>query len=356
MIKPTSMLLIACMACAISWAATPARAGTDYLSKLWSGEATFQVQPETIGNPGDFMHFLSMFWDANPVDTPGQPHYKAYYVGSDFSTHLARSTDGVSFTDVGPVLSLGAPGEWDDRIASFSSVWKDAGTYYMVYEGAGDDPAWPGDIGLATSTDGVNFTKQDHILHHLPGTFEAANIGTPSLHKEGDTWYMYYHGFDGTDVQIGLATGTDLATNMTRVQTSPIIETSDDGWNSGTVGKRSRLIKEGDYYYMAFEGSTDQPFETASWSTGIARSTDLVNWEQFALNPVLPATGGGFSMDGPEMLAIGDELFIYYRDGANQTVRAKLVLITAVPEPSTFILLGLGGVALVAVMRTRRRR
>ena len=41
------------------------------LSKLWTGEAWFQQQPETIGNFGDHMHFLSMFWDSNPVDTPG---------------------------------------------------------------------------------------------------------------------------------------------------------------------------------------------------------------------------------------------------------------------------------------------
>ncbi|MCA9103151.1 MAG: PEP-CTERM sorting domain-containing protein [Planctomycetales bacterium] len=324
------------------------------LAKLWSDEAHFEVQPEAIGTPSDHMHFLSMFWDADPVDTPGEPHFKAYYIGGPgFSTRLARSTDGVNFADAGTVLGIGAAGAWDDRIASFSSVWKDADTYYLVYEGAGQDTAWPGDIALATSSDGVNFTKQGRILTHRAGTYEKANIGTPSLHKEGDTWYLYYHGFDGTDVQIGLATGSDLATDMTRVQATPIIPTSAADWDSGTAGKRSRLIKEGDYYYMAYEGSTDQPFDRASWSTGIARSLDLLHWEKLPQNPVIPATGGGFGYDGPEMLYVGDDLYIYYRTGANQTARAKLVW-DAVPEPSGLCLLTVGGTAVLAFRRRRR--
>ncbi|MCA9231919.1 MAG: hypothetical protein KDA57_14820 [Planctomycetales bacterium] len=307
--------------------ATADSTAQDLLAKLWTGDAWFQEQPETIGNPGDHMHFLSMFWDSDPVDTPGDPHYKAYYIGAPgFSTRLARSYDGVGFVDTGPVLTIGSPGQWDDRIASFSSVWKDNGTYYLVYEGAGTDSMWPGDIGLATSADGVNFTRQGRIFTHATRrSFERTNIGTPSLHKEGDTWYLYYHGYDGEDVQVNVATGTDLATNMTRVQTTPLIPTSSDGWDSGTVGKRSRLVKAGDYYYMAYEGSTDKPFDTASWSTGMARSTDLLHWERLPTNPVLPVTGSGFGLDGPEMLLIDDDIYIYYRTLSNHTARAKLV-------------------------------
>ena len=62
---------------------------------------------------------------------------------------------------------------------------------------------------------------------------------------------------------------------------------------------------------------------------------------------MLPASGGGFDFDGPEMLYIGDELFIYYRNTDNRTSRAKLVS-TAVPEPSSVMLAALAGLIVLA--------
>lgn len=298
------------------------------LAKLWSGEAVFQESSATIGNPADNMHFISMLWDAT-----SDPHFKAYYIGGpgDFSTNLSRSNDGVIFTEAVTVLQIGKPGEWDDRIAAFASIWKDNDTYYLVYEGAGFDARYPGDIGLATSPDGITFTKQGRIMTHQSGTFESANIGTPSLFKKGDTWYLYYHGFDGTDVQLGLATGEDL-TSLTRVGSKPIIPTSPTEWDSGTIGKRSQIIKEGNYYYMSYEGSSDQnpSFQESDWNTGMARSSDLIHWEKMPLNPVLAGTGGGFGYDGPEIVTINGEVFLYFRKSTRksggQTFRAKLIL------------------------------
>ena len=320
-------VLIAMTMNVVAYAATPGP-----LAKLWTGETWFETEPEQVGFAG--MHFISMFWD----DVPGDPHYKAYYIGSPrYGTNLAKSYDGVNFTDLGQVVANGGSGSWDERIAAFAGVVKDGGTYYLAYEGAGYDSSYPGDIGLATSVDGVNFTKHGMILQHRSYGFERGNIGTPSLHKEGSTWYLYYHGFDYGDCQIGLATGAD-PTNVTRVQSTPIIPTGSWGdWDSGTTGKRSRLIKEGDYWYMAFEGSIDQPYDTARWSTGIARSTDLVHWDKLPSNPVLPQTQGGFGNDGPEMLYVDNDLYIYYRGAGNTTYRVKLV-----PEPGSLMLLGSG--------------
>jgi len=324
-------------------AVTGANAIENPLAKLWTGEAVFQESPETIGNPSDNMHFISMFWDCDFVDATRTPHLKAYFIGGpgDFSTNLSRSNDGVNFSEAVTVLPIGKPGEWDDRIAAFSSVWKAAGTYYLVYEGAGKDSKWPGDIGLATSTDGINFEKHGTILTHKPGTFEKTNIGTPSLYKKGKKWYLFYHGYDGIDVQLGIATGTDLS-DLTRVSSKPIIPVSDSGWDCGTVGKRSRIIKEGTYYYMAYEGSTNplndsNDWNTAEWNSGLARSTDLIHWEKMPFNPVLAGTSGGFGYDGPELVTISDEVFLYFRKCSDnsgqqtfrsdsQTFRAKLIL------------------------------
>lgn len=215
----------------------------------------------------------------------------------------------------------------DDRLASFPGVWRDADTWYLVYEAAGTDRRWPGDVALATSTDGRSFTRHDPnpLLGHLDGGWEDVNIGTPSLLRHEGTWYLFYHGFDGDDVQIGVATGPSLD-RLTRHAQNPIVRTSGGGWDSGTAGARS-IIREGDTWYMAYEGSSDPPYDRANWSTGLARSTNLITWEKYARNPVLPVTNSSFGYDGPELVRTSDGgLHIYYRDPGpgNRTWRATL--------------------------------
>jgi hypothetical protein len=80
----------------------------------------------------------------------------------------ARGADGINWTNDGMMLDVGRVEQatngtaqlWDDRLSSFPGVWRDGNTWYLVYEGAGEDIAFsPGDIGLATSTDGKTFRK-----------------------------------------------------------------------------------------------------------------------------------------------------------------------------------------------------
>lgn len=219
---------------------------------------------------------------------------------------------------------------WDDRMASFASVWRDGGKYYLVYEGAAESSEWPGDIGLATSQDGRQFTKSqtNPILRHNVTGWERVNIGTPSLFKEDGTWYLFYHAWDGVDCRLGVATGTSL-TNLSKYASNPILSTSPSGWDSGTIGRRSRIFKEGGWYYMAYEGSTDRPFDAARWSTGLARSIDLLSWEKCGQNPIVPQTVAGFGYDGPELVRITGDLYLYVRvsdDAQWPTKRFKLVL------------------------------
>ena len=159
--------------------------------------------------------------------------------------------------------------------------------------------------------------------------WERNNVGTPSLWRERDTWYLFYHGFGASgagpdDCQVGVATGRDLRA-LVRHAKNPVLRTGAAGtWDCGTVGKRS-IVKEGDYYYMAYEGSTDQPYETARWSTGLARNKDLLTCEKYP-TPILPRTVRGFGYDGPEWLRTPDGvLHLYFRTRKGATGRATLV-------------------------------
>jgi len=123
-------------------------------------------------------------------------------------------------------------------------------------------------------------------------------------------------------VQVGLAT-LQPGGGLVKHPANPILKTAPTGWDSGTVGRRSRILKEGAFYYMAYEGSTDAPFDKAQWSTGLARSVDLVAWEKAPANPVIPVKNG-FGNDGPELVAWNGQLILYVRGDANGTDRYVL--------------------------------
>lgn len=269
------------------------------------------------------MHFISTVTISGTI--------WAYYIKTNSSGKmgigLAKSTNGINFTDHGLVLDVGSPGSWDDNMASFPGIWYEGGTFYLTYEGQGSGSA--GDIGLATSTNGVNFTRQGRILTHQTSGWEAVNIGTPSIYKVGSSWYLFYHGYDGTDCRLGVATGSSL-TSLSRNGANPILNTSGSGWDSGTIGKRD-IIYENGYYYMVYEGSTDQPYGSAKWSSGLARSTNLINWTKYSQNPILPQTQNYYGNDGPAFLTVSGVPYIYYRGvvpggGAsdNHTRRARI--------------------------------
>ncbi|MGI8967394.1 MAG: hypothetical protein ACR2H1_15100 [Limisphaerales bacterium] len=217
---------------------------------------------------------------------------------------------------------------FDSNMASFPGVFKNPtdGMFYMVYEGADGGNVNRGDIGLAMSGDGMTFWRQDvnPILRHNATGWESANIGTPSLYKEGSTWYLYYHGFDYTDCQIGLAYGTDIL-NLTKKVGNPLIRTVSNTWESGTLGKRSSIFRApSGLYYLAYEGSTEQPYSTARWSSGLARSQDQFGWDKFWANPVIPQTPGNFGNDGPEMVVINGYTYMYVRSSSGGTDRYRL--------------------------------
>jgi len=101
---------------------------------------------------------------------------------------------GLIFTISGPVLSPSLPN--DSRIASFASVFKDGATWYMAYEAALTDSSNLGNIMLATSSNGVNWTKRSTPILTKSRPWESANIGTPTLIKYNGLWYLFYHGFN----------------------------------------------------------------------------------------------------------------------------------------------------------------
>ena len=303
----------------------------DALDALFEGKATFANEVKDIGK--DFnMHYADFIKVKDEI--------WAYYIRWENNIHcgvaLAVSKDGINFEDKGFVLEPSEDG-WDNTMASFPGIWYDDGTFYLVYEGSGEEvvkdnetiPKHNGSIGWATSSDGIHFEKQGILLDCTYEGIEACNIGTPDIFKKDDMWYLTYHSFDYVDCQICYAYGEDLQA-LTRSDKNPIIPCGekDVAPDSGTTGRRDIMYYDG-YFYMAYEISTEQPYNTARWGHKFARSRDMENWE--VVENIYPQTEVSFGNDGPAWLAINNKLYVYfrgwdYKKKVNSTKRYELVV------------------------------
>ena len=256
--------------------------------------------------------------------------YRMWYRGSDGSRIrilYATSTDGVSWTKRGIAINvLVAPYFFDS--VSGQAVMKEGSTYKMWFGGG----FWVGPFGLsgriyyATSTDAVSWTIAGVALDMGPtGSWDAGIAGFPTVTKDaGGTYWMYYSGWDGTTTRLGVATSTDGVT-FTKSTANPVVgrgplgSWEDKGLNMPFVETAPPRI----LWYSA-SGTKNR--------AGYATSTDGVVWTKAAENPVLkegPAgswdNGGAYA---PSLLSDGAAEWMYYTgsDGtANRIGRARQV-------------------------------
>ena len=301
------------------------------LNGLFTGDTTETLAMQDMGASFK-MHFPDIIY------VNGQ--YWAYYIcyktiSGKGGVGLAISDDGVNWEDMGCVLQPGA--DYDCEGAYFAGVWlDDDGTFYLTYEckgGANTEYGTLENVALATSRDGIVWEKEGVILYkNTEWDWQAANVGTPDLYKKDGVWYLYFHGFDYIDCQVGVAYGEDLH-NLT-VLPEPILRTEDDTAYSGTVGRRD-VIYVGGYYYMVYEVSTDQAeeggYNGAYWTHMFARSKDLIHWETIG-EPIITQTNSdgsqktGMGYDGPCWMIIGRHIYVYVRT-KNRTSAFELTLV-----------------------------
>ncbi len=127
--------------------------------------------------------------------------YRMWYTGNDGSTYrilAATSADGISWTKQGVVLDVGSGGAPDDLKVWDATVLLQGGTYYMWYTGqsTGDPPR--GMILLATSSDGLSWTKQGVVLSSgAAGSLDQDYVANPAVRIVGPFFEMIYMGGSG---------------------------------------------------------------------------------------------------------------------------------------------------------------
>ena len=93
--------------------------------------------------------------------------------------------------DQGIVLKYGdGPDHCDELGARDVTVWKDHGTYYMNYDGAGPK-GWL--VCAATSNDGTHWQKHGAVLAlGAPGSDDSATASYGFPYYDGVKWWLYY--------------------------------------------------------------------------------------------------------------------------------------------------------------------
>ena len=162
-------------------------------------------------------------WEAGGVMAcyvmPVSGGYKIWYTG--FTTALANgnlyigyatSEDGISWqrdTINNPVLEPGVAGGWEGKWVWYPEVLLIDEMYYMWYAGSNIGYWDRIDVGLATSSDGIEWTKhqQNPVLSPSQGMWDWPKVECSSIKLIGDSLWMWYSG-NASFIQFGLATSS----------------------------------------------------------------------------------------------------------------------------------------------------
>ncbi|MCB9458189.1 MAG: hypothetical protein H6670_00970 [Anaerolineaceae bacterium] len=191
------------------------------------------------------------------------------------------------------------PGTFDSHAVDCPFVFSHEGKYWMTYVG------WDGrgyQTGLASSGNLLDWTKEGLIIGRGPsGSVTEHNVAMTCILRDNDlfgsselkhvkgqfvgTYHAYPNpGYEVGPGKIGLCFSEDLRTWDVH---DPVLEPDPAcGWESGGLYK-SWLLESNGTYYLFYNAKNKTE---GAWieQTGFATSTDLLHWQRFPGNPVLP--------------------------------------------------------------------
>jgi len=209
-----------------------------------------------------------------PKGTQAWTIYKWWAYGGTsagtFGIRLWVSGDEVHFVQnsTSDLIAKGGVGEWDAANVSNNSVWKEGSDWKMIYEGA---TATTNQIGLATSSDGLTWTKQGKIT--VTGFATAAQ--GPRVTKIASTYYLLFGGRpDGEWIaynvdEIYLATSSSAGGPYTVVggAYNPLVTRTKTWEGKGAIGDATHIGMVIDPWFVEVGGNVNIYYTGASTYT-----------------------------------------------------------------------------------------
>jgi predicted GH43/DUF377 family glycosyl hydrolase len=227
------------------------------------------------------------------------------------SLALTESDDGVHWSEPRIVLAPNHASGWEEDI-NRPVVVKRGDTYHLWYTGFN---AQGSAIGYATSADGVTWTRvggQPVLKPEVP--WEKACVMCPHVlwDEAAGRYKMWYSGGDRYEPDaIGYADSPDGVT-WRKLAANPVFRPDPTiAWEQHKV-TACQVVRQGDWYLMFYIGFRDIDHA----QIGIARSRDgLGGWQRLAANPIIRPGQGKWDHDAcykPSAVLLGDTWWLWY--------------------------------------------
>lgn len=243
--------------------------------------------------------------------------FKMWYSAST-SIGYATSTNGITWTRYSgnPVFSpSGVLSTFDKTYANRQFIYKDGGIYYMYYNGFETNQSGTGKIGLATSSDGITWNRYSSNPVLSPGAgWEDFSLYNTAVVKVGSIWYMLYEGKgnaagDNTQI-IGLATSTN-GINWNKYTSNPIIRKG-FAYSTNYAAAPNLIYNNGKFYIWIMDSD-----HRGRWSLIRSQSTDAINWSFADTKEIYPQYGWEYTSisDASNPIEVSGSVYMYYITG-----------------------------------------
>jgi predicted GH43/DUF377 family glycosyl hydrolase len=313
-------------------------------------------------------------WDADYVTSPrvlydGKIFRMWYQGGFSGNTRIgyATSIDGISWVkSKNPVLSPGAPGQWDSSLVGLGSVLWNGTIFLMWYSGSNPTTYDSGAVGLAMSTNGTNWVKYsgNPILTPSPTGDDSSYVAGPYAIELSGTYYMWYTGRNVTSQTPGPFNKIMLATSNDGVnwskRSNPVLTpaANSSAWDASGVYAPS-VVFDGKNFGLWYSG-LNQSLLTPM--IGFASSPDGATWTRSSNNPILlPGPPGSWDAAGVEQsspVQFGGSYLLYYAGGGKigLALGPHGFAIAEFPAPEFGLLVGVVACATIILLQQRRQQ
>ncbi len=232
-----------------------------------------------------------------------------------------------------PVFTAAGAGNWDHRIRERGWILKEGDTWRLWYTGYDGTREGAKMLGLATSKDGLHWTRhpanpiyRDHwvedmqVVKHGDDYFmfaeglndeaqllksgdgvkwkrigrldvrqkngdpiAAGPYGTPTALFDDNRWFLFY---ERGDRGIWLATSTDMQV-WRNVQDEPVLKPGPGEYDRDLVAL-NQIVKRDGKFYAYYHGAAKRTGGPTLWATAVAVSNDLLRWTKYPQNPLFP--------------------------------------------------------------------
>jgi hypothetical protein len=238
--------------------------------------------------------------------------------------------------DFGPpskhtLFAGGGSDAWDRDLRERGWIMREGNRWSLWYTGSNPDRDPVRRLGLATSADGLNWTRSSanplvrdawvedvcvvrhagRYLMFAEGEQDVAHLlmsrdricwnqcgpleirlaaggpipdgprGTPAVWLERGVWHLFYERMDDG---VWLATSRDGRV-FTNVTDEPVLACGPEPYDRHAIAV-DQIVRHAGRYYAYYHSSPRE--DRATWQTCLATSTDLVHWTKYAGNPLLP--------------------------------------------------------------------